>query len=172
MYLLCRLSGLKSSLQYRQKLRCCAGCMHLCRMVTICGKKDPQPILCKDSANIMQGKIKQCSFSIGHGIVISLTVGSRWLEVLMAPDTYPSVRLHTSRLPNCSVLPTLPSVSVGHFPITRCWLVRCHAAVATLLRLRGNVVMPPWQRCYASVATHKSASWNGKVLFYYENLLY
>ena len=158
MYLLCRLSGLKSSLQYRQKLRCCAGCMHLCRMVTICGKKDPQPILCKDSANIMQGKIKQWTFSTGRGIVISLTVGSRWLEVLMAPDTYPSVRLHTSRLPNCSAQPTLPSVSVGHIPISRCCLVRCHAAVATLLCRRGNVVTPPWQRTSRHLETGRSYS--------------
>lgn len=134
-------------------------------MVTICGKKDPQPILCKDSANIMQGKIKQCTFSTGRGIVISLTVGSRWLEVLMAPDTYPSVRLHTSRLPTAPHSPYFRLFLWGTFPFqdadlcvaTPPWQ-RCYAAVATLLRRRGNVVMPPWQRTSRHLETGRSYS--------------
>ena len=41
-------------------------------------------------------------------------------------------------------------------------LVRCHAGMATLLRRRGNVVTPAWQRCYAGVATDEARSRNGK----------
>ena len=37
--------------------------------------------------------------------------------------------------------------------IATCRLAGCHAAVSTLPRRRGNVVMGAWQRCYGGVAT-------------------
>ena len=47
----------------------------------------------------------------------------------------------------------LVRVSTRHFLVTRSDLLGCHGAVATLLRARGNVVMGPWQRYHAGVAT-------------------
>ena len=47
--------------------------------------------------------------------------------------------------------------------IATCRLAACHAAVATLLRGRGNVVMGPWQRCYGAVATDELPYRNANV---------
>ena len=100
----------------------------------------------------------------GADVFVKDRAASAWIlsvSVREYSDLSRRVTIATCRLAACHAAVATLLRGRGNV-VTAAWQ-RCYGGVATLLRGRGNVVMGPWQRCYGAVATDELPYRNANV---------